>query len=89
MDNFPNIKGFHMDNAPIHSYDLADPVIVERGYVPVYLTPYSPELNHIKQFLEVLKDRVRRSKLKNVENLTSRIIEGSKDVPVEHLLNFR
>ncbi|GAN11558.1 hypothetical protein MAM1_0691d11127 [Mucor ambiguus] len=52
IDEFPNMKGFHivMDNAPIHSHDIVDPVIVERGYIPVYLPPYSSELNPIEMF---------------------------------------
>ncbi|KAI8091886.1 hypothetical protein BDF21DRAFT_332681, partial [Thamnidium elegans] len=34
---FPHIKSFYivMDNAPIHNSDLVDPVIIERGYIPV------------------------------------------------------
>ncbi|KAI8890717.1 hypothetical protein K501DRAFT_168043 [Backusella circina FSU 941] len=84
------MKGFHivMDNAPIHSHDIVDPVIVERGYIPVYLPLYSPELNPIEMFWKVLKNRVRKGKPNNVETLTLRIIEGSEDVPVEHLQNF-
>ncbi|KAG1457472.1 hypothetical protein G6F56_006596 [Rhizopus delemar] len=33
IDEFPNVKGFHMvmDNAPIHSRDVVDPIILERG----------------------------------------------------------
>ena len=90
MDEFPNMKGFHvvMDNAPIHSHEIVDPVIMERGYIPVYLPPYSPELNPIEQFWKIMKDRVRRSKLTDVETLTSRAIEGCEEVPVEHLQNF-
>jgi hypothetical protein len=43
MDEFPNMKGFHivMDNAPIHPKDVVDPVTLQRGYIPVYLPPYS------------------------------------------------
>ena len=63
-----------MDNAPIHSYGL-NPIITGRGYIPVYLPPYSPELNSIDQFWKVLKDRVITSQLKDVETLTSGIIE--------------
>ena len=77
-----------MDNDPIHSHDLVNFIIIERGYIPVYLPPYSPELNLIEQFWKVLNDRVRRNKLKDVETLTSRVIEGSEDVPVEHLQNL-
>lgn len=90
MDEFLNIKGFHivMDNALIYSHDIVDPIIIERGYISVYLPPYSPELNPIEQFWKDLKDRVRRGKLNDVEDLTSRIIEGSEYVPVEQLQNF-
>ncbi|KAI8882916.1 hypothetical protein K501DRAFT_185562 [Backusella circina FSU 941] len=77
-----------MDNAPIHGKAVVDPIIIKRGYIPVYLPPYSPELIPIEQFWKVLKDRVRRNKSNDVEDLTSRIIEGSEDVPVEHLQNF-
>lgn len=90
MDEFPHMKGTHivMDNAPIHSPQLVDPVIIERGYIPVYLPPYSPELNPIEMFWKVLKDRVRRTPLTSAETLSSRITEGSEDIPVEHLQNF-
>ncbi|KAG1142126.1 hypothetical protein G6F37_007858 [Rhizopus arrhizus] len=61
MDELPNMKGFHivMDNAAIHSHSLMDPLIIERGYVPVYLSLYSPKLNPIEVFWKVLKDKVR------------------------------
>ncbi|KAI8077891.1 uncharacterized protein B0P05DRAFT_470892, partial [Gilbertella persicaria] len=36
----------------------------------------------------VLKDRVRRSKLTDVETFTLRVFEGSKDTPVKHLQSF-
>lgn len=90
MDAFPNMKGFHivMDNAPIHSPDAIDPTIKERGYIPVYFPPYSPELNPIEMFCKVLKDRVKRGKLSDVETLTSSVIEGSEDVPIEHFQIF-
>lgn len=90
MDEFPNMKGFHivMDNAPIHPRDVVDPIILQREYIPVYLPPYSPELNPIEMFWKVLKDRVKRGKLTDAETLSSRIIQGSEDVPVEHLQNF-
>ncbi|KAG1568890.1 hypothetical protein G6F50_006877 [Rhizopus delemar] len=90
MDAFPNMKVFHivMDNAPIHPRDVVDPIASQRGYIPVYLPPYSPELNPIEMFWKVLKDRVKRGKLTDAETLSSRIIEGSEDVSVEHLQNF-
>jgi hypothetical protein len=74
-----------MDNAPIHSHDIVDPLIVERGYIPVYLPPYSLSS---EMFWKFLKDKGRRGKLNTVETRTSRIIEGSEDVLLEHLQNF-
>ncbi|KAI8880092.1 hypothetical protein K501DRAFT_192109 [Backusella circina FSU 941] len=77
-----------MNNAPIRAPGLIDHVILNRGYRPVYLPPYSPELNPIEQFWAILKGNVKRDKLKNVETLTSRIIEASEAVPVEHIKNI-
>ncbi|EIE88315.1 hypothetical protein RO3G_13026 [Rhizopus delemar RA 99-880] len=90
MDEFPEMRGFHiiMDNAPIHVPSIIDPVIIRRGYIPVYLPPYSPELNPIEQFWAVLKSKVKRTKLSDIETLRSRIIEASEAIPVEHLQNF-
>ncbi|KAG0734285.1 hypothetical protein G6F57_008114 [Rhizopus arrhizus] len=50
MDEFPEMRGFHiiMDNALIHVPSIIDPVIIRRRYIPVYLPPYSPELNPIE-----------------------------------------
>ena len=39
-------------------------------------------------FWKVTKDRIRRSELIDAETLSSRVIEGSEDVPVEHIQNF-
>ncbi|CAO3675350.1 unnamed protein product [Rhizopus stolonifer] len=52
MDEFSNMKVFYIvtDNAPIHPPDVVDPVISQRGYILVYLPPYSPELNPIGMF---------------------------------------
>lgn len=81
------MKGFHivMGNAPIRSRDIVDHVIIKRWYMPVYLPPYSPELNPIKQFWKILKDRVRRNNLTDVETFTSRVNDGSEDVPIKQL----
>ncbi|KAI8880099.1 hypothetical protein K501DRAFT_160574, partial [Backusella circina FSU 941] len=51
MDEYPEMKGYSivMNNAPIRAPGLIDHVILNRGYRPVYLPPYSPELNPIEQ----------------------------------------
>ncbi|KAG2191303.1 hypothetical protein INT47_005744 [Mucor saturninus] len=90
MDEFPNMKCYFiiMDNAPIHVPVVIDPVIVKRSYTPVYLPPYSPELNPIEQFWAIVKGKVKPNKLSDVESLTTRITEAGESVPVEHLLAF-
>lgn len=61
MDEFSEMKGYFivMDNAPIHALDMIDPVIEKRGCTPVYLPPYSPELNPIEQFWAIIKGKVK------------------------------
>ncbi len=90
MDEFPEMKGFFivMGSAPIHVPAMIDPVIVSRGYKPLYLPHYLLELNPREQFWAILKGKVKRSKLNDVDTLTSRIIEVSEEVSVEHLQNI-
>ncbi|KAG2225439.1 hypothetical protein INT45_010075 [Circinella minor] len=62
MDEFLGMKGYFiiMDNAPIHVPEIIDPIIMQRGYTPVYLLPpYSPKLNPIEQFWSIIKAKVR------------------------------
>ncbi|KAG1450377.1 hypothetical protein G6F56_008368 [Rhizopus delemar] len=89
MDTFPKMQGFHivMDNAPIHIPSVIDPLIEKRGYIPVYLPPYSPELNPIENFWSIVKSKVKRHSLKDTETLTSRIVESCEEVPLQHLQN--
>ncbi|KAG1372799.1 hypothetical protein G6F61_010727 [Rhizopus arrhizus] len=90
MDEFPEMKGYFiiMDNAPIHVPEMIGPIIMKQGYTPVYLPPYSPELNPIEQFWAVVKAKVKRGKLSDVETLTTRIIEANEAVPIVHLQNI-
>lgn len=90
MNEFPEMKGYLiiMDNAPIHVPGVINPVIVKRGHTPVCLPPYSPELNPIEQFWAIVKGKVKRNKLSDVESLTTHITEAGESVPVEHLTSF-
>jgi transposase len=89
MDTFPDMQRYHivMDNAPIHVPAMIDPLIEKHGYVPVYLPPYSPELNPIEDFWAIVKSKVKRYASKDTETLTSRIIESCEEVPLQHLQN--
>ncbi|CAO3653330.1 unnamed protein product [Mucor hiemalis] len=86
MGTFPDMQGYRifMDNAPTYV-----PALIEkRGYVPVYLPPYSPELNPIEDFWAIVKSKVKRHALKDTETLIiSRIIESCEEVPLQHLKN--
>lgn len=66
MDTFPEMQGFHivMDNAPIHIPSVIDPLIEKRGYIPVYLPPYSPELNLLKTFGLLLSPKLNAIRLR-------------------------
>jgi transposase len=52
------------------------------------LVPYSPELNPIEQLWAIRKGKVKRTKLSDLETLTSRIIEVSEAVSIVHLQNI-
>ncbi|KAG0733034.1 hypothetical protein G6F57_019332 [Rhizopus arrhizus] len=43
---------------------------------------------HIPQFWAIVKGKVKRNKLTDLESLTTRMIEASEAVPVEHLRAF-
>lgn len=49
----------------------------------VYLPPYSPELNPIEQFWSLVKNRVKRSKFNDKEDLFTRIRDACNEVPRE------
>ncbi|KAG2191488.1 hypothetical protein INT47_004432 [Mucor saturninus] len=76
MDEFSEMKVYFiiMDNAPIHVIEIVDRIIMQRGYTPVYLPPWS-----------IIKAKVRRTKLSDIETLTTRIIEASEALPIVHL----
>ncbi|KAG1471174.1 hypothetical protein G6F56_002274 [Rhizopus delemar] len=77
-----------MDNAHIHVPALIDPLIEKRGYVPVYLPPYSPELNPIEDFWTIVKSKVKRYALKDTETLIIYPLKNLfDDVQIEILLD--
>lgn len=85
LDKYPELKGFYlvMDNASIHNHEDIEHLITDRGYRCVYLPPYSPELNPIEQFWSTVKNRVRRSKFEDKEDLFIRISEACNNTPLE------
>ncbi|KAG1147980.1 hypothetical protein G6F37_002270 [Rhizopus arrhizus] len=69
MGFFPELKDIIMDNAPIHTADQIDEMIVARWYKSIYLPPYSPELNPIEQFWAIVKNKVKRCSFEPTEDL--------------------
>ncbi|KAG1553500.1 hypothetical protein G6F49_008342 [Rhizopus delemar] len=63
-------------------------ITCDLDYKYVYLPPYSPELNPIKQFWALVKHKVRREKLKDTETLQERIADAANEVPIQHLENI-
>lgn len=54
----------------------------------MYLPPYSIEPNLIEQFWSILKCKAKQIKFSDVKMLSSRMIEASEAVSLEHLRNF-
>ncbi|KAG1470494.1 hypothetical protein G6F56_002655 [Rhizopus delemar] len=69
-----------MDNCTIHKSHPMIKKIESRGYRVIYLPPYSPELNPIKQFWALVKGKMKRHRLINEENLSQRIAEACNNV---------
>lgn len=65
-----------MDNAPIHTYIDIDELITSRDYKSIYFPSYSPELNSIKQFWSVVKNKVERGTFSDNKVLKTRIAEA-------------
>ena len=78
MGKYPEMKGHCLvtDNAPIHNSADIGKYINSRGYIFVYLPPYSPELNPIEEFWSVVKSKVKRNKFLEKESLMTRISEA-------------
>lgn len=90
MDCFPELKDHYivMDNAPIHTAKEIDELITKRGHKSIYLPPYSPELNPIEQFWAIVKNKVKRSRFEDKEDLFTRVTEACNSVPPNHLHAF-
>jgi transposase len=77
-----------MVNAPIHTANEVDDMVVGRGYRCVYLPPYSPGHNPIEQFWAIVTNKVRRSQFGDREDLRTRIAKADNNAPAYHLRGF-
>ena len=85
-----NLRGFYivMDNAPIHKPHKFRECIEKRGYKCVYLPPYSPFLNPIKEFWSKVKFGVKRAPFDTGDTLTLRIMESCSKVTQEDCIGW-
>ncbi|KAG2199818.1 hypothetical protein INT47_009431 [Mucor saturninus] len=90
MIKFPKTKGMYivMDNAPIHTSQDITTMIEARGYKVIYLPPYSPELNPIKNFWSIVKGAAKRNQFQDTEDLKTRITEAGRSVSRKSLHNI-
>jgi transposase len=58
-----------MDNLPAHKVAAANAAIRERGAWPLFLPPYSPDLNPIELAFSKLKAHMKRLAARTVEAL--------------------
>lgn len=90
MDLDQTFKGNYIviDNASIHKFKPMIRNIESKGYKVMYLPPYLPELNPIEQFWAIVKGKMKRDRLMNEENLSSRIGDACNDVLISGLYAF-
>jgi transposase len=65
MDKFPEMMGHFIivDNAFIHVSEEVGKMVISRFNNCIYLPSYSPELNPIEQFWDIVKGKFKRSSL--------------------------
>jgi transposase len=62
-----------MDNLASHKVQGVDNIIRGAGAIPIYLPPYSPDLNPIEQMWSKIKAVLRKLRLRTVEELLAAI----------------
>ncbi|KAG1136976.1 hypothetical protein G6F37_011565 [Rhizopus arrhizus] len=87
---YDEFKGYYiiMDNAPIHTTDSIERLIVSCGYGCIYLPSYSLELNPIEQPWSVAKSKLKRAKLLETKTLNTRITEACNQIYFSDLEGF-
>jgi transposase len=77
-----------MDNAGAHQDPRVPKVLARFGAKPVYLPPYSPDLNPIEMAWSVLKSFLRSAKARTVQELNDCIAWGMKLVDRDMAVGF-
>lgn len=83
-------KGMYlvMDNAPIPKTEYIQALVTGRGYVPIFLPPYSPFLNPIEEFWAAMKHVFHWQELEKQETHESQLRNAGKAVGVEVVQGF-
>jgi len=83
-------KGMYlvMDNVPIHKTEYIHALVKGRGYIPVFLPPYSPALNPIEEFWAHMKRIFHRQELEKQETNETRLRDAGEGVGLEAVRNY-
>lgn len=83
-------KGMYiiMYNARIHHSDFVKEAILNRGYKPLFMPPYSPFLNPIEECRSKIKKHINRNPLGKDDQLTPRIAAACNTVTVDDCLGW-
>lgn len=77
-----------MDNATFHKSQKTIDLIWEAGCTPLFLSPYSPDLNPIEQVFAKLKHLLRKAKERTIDATWKRIGELLKDFTSNECKNY-
>lgn len=75
-----------MDNCQIHHSHYVVEAIQNRGYIPLFMPPYSPFLNPTEECWTNIKSDIRRNPLSSLDTLTPRIQDAFWSVTTEDCL---
>ncbi len=77
-----------MDNLSSHKLDGVRKAIKMAGAFPLYLPPYSPDLNPIEQAFAKLKALLRKAAARTVDDLWRAIADSLNEFEADECANF-
>lgn len=83
-------NGFYiiMDNCKIHHTAFVVEAINNRGYKPLFMSPYSPFLNPIEERWSKIKSNIKRAPLDENSILTPHIVQACQRVTIDDCLDW-
>lgn len=77
-----------MDNVPTHRVRTATLLLEESGHHPLYLPPYSPDLNPIEEMWSKVKNLLRGAKARTWDELSKAMADVFKIVTVKDCAGY-